>query len=282
MADAPSSKSGLGPTHVLIVEDDEQLARLIGRWVKEHYGDDAEVHLANSVEGGSERIADLSEIDVVLLDRHFPSGTGVDLLDQLYDRFDPIVVMITAVDPTTELIRFPVADYLVKPIDRPGLIKRLALLDKLNTSGALDAYSDARKASLLEYHLDDPDADPLFRRFAARWTYDRIEVAAGSEAVYVYELYTNAGVGVDISVAGILDGDLETLVADATLRPVGEVIPSGNGYAWVDVDRQDAIDPPSDGFVIYAFQHEIPEEFVTTSHVEDASAIEDALEDAYR
>lgn len=282
MAAESAQQSELGPTHFLVVEDDEHLASLLGRWVQDHYGDGATVHTAHSIDEATTVISELSALDIVLLDRHFPRGTGVDLLDTLYDQFDPIVIMVTGVEPSTELIRFPVADYLVKPIERPALIKRVSLLEKLRTSGALDAYSDARKASLLEFHLDDPDADPLFRRFAARWTYERLEVAAGEDDVYVYELYTNDVTGIDISVAGRLKGNVADLVADGILRPVGEVLPSGRGFAWIDVDREDVMEPSPNGLVIYEFDTDFPEQHISLLDGTDASDIAAALEDAYR
>lgn len=273
------------PRRILIVEDDEHLASILERWVLDHYGDAAEVHVATTIEEGRAELSELATLDVALLDRHFPRGAGDDLIEPIRARFDPIIVMITGVEPKTELIRLPVHDYLVKPIERPELVKRLALLEKLETSGALDAFADARKASLLEFHLEDPEGDPLFRRFAARWSYDRLEVAAGPNGTYVYELYIDDADDVShpirVSVIGTLDEDLEDLVGDEELEPVGELVPSGRELAWIDVDRREVVDPPPNGYVIYSFASDVPEAFVTANEVANGHEIERDLERAY-
>lgn len=271
----------LTENHVLIVEDDENLAALMERWIREHYGASVDVRVAHTIDEGNRTLAALSSIDVVLLDRHFPAGTGVDLLDTLHAQFDPIVVMITGVEPDTELIRFPVADYLVKPIERQSLIKRVALLEKLATSGSLDAYSNARKASLLEFHLDDPESDPLFRRFAAQWSYDRLEVAASAEGVYVYELYTGDRAAVDVSIVGTLSSDLGAAVARGALTPIGEVVATDDRFVWIDIERDEVVDPPAEGYVVYAFSDASPEQLVSSSAVADRVTIERDLESAY-
>lgn len=283
LAEHPDNAGTSPPLRILIVEDDADLAAMLGRWVRDHYGDAVDVSLAHSIEEGKTVLADLPTVDVVLLDRHFPQGSGDDLLNTLQRDFDPIVVMITGVEPNTELIRLPVADYLVKPLERGSLIKRLALLEKLDTSGALEAYANARKASLLEFHLDEPDDDPLFRRFAARWSYDRLEAAATSDRVYVYELYLDDAAHrdrVEVSLAGTLAGDLADLIAEGALVPVGELVPSGDELAWIDTGRGG--DPPDDGYVIYEFADDMPEQYVDPTVDVDSRPVERELEQAYR
>ena len=266
----------------LIVEDDEDLAALLAHWIHDGFAD-ATVDIAMSLEEAQDLIASLPGLDVVLLDRRLPSGTGDTLLDGLLRRFDPISVMITGVTPETEIIQLPISDYLVKPIDEETLVKRISLLTRLKTAGVLSAYTTARKAALLEFHLDDPDADPVFRRFAARWSYDRIEVADTGATAYVYELYT-AGQnapdrGVSVSVVGALDGEVATLLEEGVLTPIGELVPDGDDLAWLD--RSTPVEPVTDGYVIYAFADEMPERFITEHHHPDAMAVERSLEEAF-
>lgn len=278
----PPESGGDPDRQVLIVEDDRDLANLLATWIRTHWGDFVTVHIATTVEEGMERLTGLPTVDIVLLDRRFPEGSGDSLLDTLRSRFDAIVVMITGLEPETGIIRLPVTDYLVKPIDQQTLLTRLSLLEKLETAGVLDAYSDARKASLLEFHLDDPASDPLFRRFAARWSYDRIEVVDSGEAGYVYELYLGAREGeIGIKIVGTVRESLATLTEDGILRPVGELIPSGEGYAWIDINRDSSSDPPEDGFVIYEFSVETPEEFFDSEPVHGTDRIERLLEQTY-
>jgi len=77
----------------------------------------------------------------VLLDRLLPDGSARDLLEILPCQFDVITVMITAVSPGSDLIRLPVTDYLVKPVDKETLVTKLSLLEKLEGATALDAYT---------------------------------------------------------------------------------------------------------------------------------------------
>ena len=172
--------------HVLIVEDDEELAGLLQVWVEGWCGNHATVHVEHTVADAEQTLESRSVLDIVLLDRRLPDGSARDLLEILPCQFDAITVMITAVSPGSDLIRLPVTDYLVKPTDNETLVTKLSLLEKLEAANALDAYTDARKASLLEYHLDKPEETPLFRRFASRWSYDRLEVAHVDGAAVVY------------------------------------------------------------------------------------------------
>lgn len=272
--------------HVLIVEDDEDLSELLALWIRGHYGEATSVHVASSVDEGTERLSSLPRLDFALLDRRFPQGSGDALLETVSVRFDAIVVMITGVTPEEGIIRLPITDYLVKPIDQERLIKRLALLEKLKASGVLTEYTDARKASLLEYHLEEPDEHPLFRRFAARWSYDRLEVADAGEETYVYELYLGRNGQdedgrVSVSVVGSLAGDLADLVSAGELSPVGELVPSGPRHAWIDANRDDFIEPPPDGYVIYEFTGDGPEQLVTLGASEESRTLERILERTY-
>lgn len=287
--DTPNEPSDSSPRRqVLIIEDDTDLAGLLATWLRKHYGDTAEVQATHSVDEASSTLAALPTLDLVLLDRKLPEGTGDALLDTLRDQFDPIVVMVTGVEPQTELIRLPVTDYVVKPVDRAPLLKRLSLLEKLEANGSLSEYTDARKASLLEFHLEDPEADPLFRRFAARWSYDRLEVAATGKDSFVYELYLGGDdprpgekKRISVSVIGRLSTDLETLVDRGELEPVGELVPSGESHAWIDVDRSTVVDPPGDGYVIYEFVRGAPEPQLRSADGADIGRIERELEQAF-
>ena len=268
--------------HVLIVEDDRDLANLLASWIQTHWHNTVTVHIATTVEEGMERLSALPRLDIVLLDRRFPEGSGDSLVDTLRSRFDAIVVMITGLEPETGIIRLPVTDYLVKPIERQTLLTRLSLLEKLKTAGVIDAYSDARKASLLEFHLDDPESDPLFRRFAARWSYDRIEVIDTGERTYVYELYLGAREGdIGIKVVGTLEHALTELVETHVLQAVGELLPSADSYAWIDIDRSTVEDPPNDGYVIYEFTTDAPEDYLTATQINGTEKIERLLEETY-
>ena len=268
---------------VLIVEDDADLAELLAHWLDHHSLVTNAITIATSMTAASEELADMGVLDLVLLDRRLPQGMGDELLSTITGEFDPIVLMITGVEPSEALIRLPITDYLVKPIDEATLIKRIALLEKLDAAGVISDYTDARKAALLEYHLDDPISSPLFRRFAARWDYDRLEIAIDDEDSYVYELYLGGdGAEVSVSVVGRLVDDPNSLIADGTIRQVGEVIESGSDHAWIDVNGDRSLAVPETGFAVCEFVDDTPERFVEPVDSRSVEAVARALEHAYR
>lgn len=283
----PREPDGTSQRHVLVIEDDVDLADLLATWLRAHYGDRVAVHIAHSVADGHAELQRLHRLDLVLLDRKFPEGCGDELLDAIARAFDPITVMITGVAPDVDVIRLPITDYLVKPVDEETVVKRLSLLEKLQAANVLTDYANARKASLLEYHLDEPDDHPLFRRFAARWSYDRLEAVDTGEQVLIYELYLDQGEGPDRDISVSVVGTLGVPVADAVeagdLRPVGELVPSGNDHAWLDVDGTAPVEPADGGFVIYEFATATPEELVADDigPETDVPAIETMLERTY-
>lgn len=257
---------------IFILEDDEDLVDLMDAWLHRQYADDVSVHSAHSLEAAETVLEDLYTLDFAIIDRSLPDGDGDELLDVLISRFDPILVMITGTTPGPDLISLPIHDYFVKPIDEERLIKGLSLLEKLAAANSLEAFTDARKASLLEYHLEDPDSNPVFRRFAARWEYDRLEIAVHGDESIAYELYIGGpGAGSDpehsavhLSVAGGLNTDVESLLAAEAIAAEGELVPSGDGeYAWVNRRPTELIDT-SDGTIgIYRFTCQVPEQYLT-------------------
>ena len=280
---------GKGVTHILVIEDDVDLAELFSFWIADHFGTNIEVHVAHSLEEGERYLQRLHRVQFVILDRHFPEGSGDNLLESITRDFDAITIMITGVAPEIDIIRLPVTDYLVKPVDQETFIKRLSLLEKLQTAHVLDEYANARKASLLEYHLEDPDAHPLFRRFAARWSYDRIEAIDTGDEVLVYELYlghgeTDAERDISVSIVGSFDPELQGAVEAGIIRPVGELVPSGPEYAWIDVQYPEVIEPAENGYVIYEFTTDTPERLIASTIRSDTSSlrtIESRLESTY-
>jgi response regulator RpfG family c-di-GMP phosphodiesterase len=256
----------LTPPSVFILEDDEGIAELLRNWVSNLYGPDTQVYHEQTVKGSEETLHSLSMLDVAVLDRNLPDGKGGELLP-IITKFDAITIMFTAASPDTEIINLPINDYLVKPIDKETFVKRLSMLKKLEASNVLTEYSNARKASLLEYHLDKPDENALFRRFASRWDYDYLEIAHYNNETFVYELYTDnehrEESGAHLSFTGLLDTDLQSLLDSGAITPIGELLPTEHGYAWLDTDRDELIDIPEDAIAIYRFVGGSPEEYIT-------------------
>lgn len=104
------------PVHVLYIDDDPALARLVqkrlGRrgFVVEHAGDIAQ---------GLARV-DATDIDVVILDHYLASGTGLDVLAALKKRpVAPPVVYVTGSSEATvavDALKAGAADYVLKSV----------------------------------------------------------------------------------------------------------------------------------------------------------------------
>jgi DNA-binding response OmpR family regulator len=115
MDDAASDETTV-PT-ALVVDDEKQVAdayalRLEG------------VCDVDTAYGGQEALSTVAqrEIDVVLLDRHMPGLSGDEVLSELDERdYYGRVIMITAIDPSFDVLEMPFDDYLCKPIEREGV-----------------------------------------------------------------------------------------------------------------------------------------------------------------
>jgi DNA-binding response OmpR family regulator len=116
---------------VLVVEDQERLADLYETWLAGTY----DVRTAHTAAEAEELLDD--EVDVALLDRRLPDGSGDDVLTMIRDRgIDARVAMVTAVDPDFDILEMGFDDYVVKPVSESDLLDIVeGLLDR-------DAYSD--------------------------------------------------------------------------------------------------------------------------------------------
>ena len=113
--------------HALIVEDDEDSARMIGAVIA-HQGHT--VMYAPSVVAARRMLA-MQRADLLLLDLHLPDGHGFDLLDDAEALRDTILVLMTGqatLETSIRALRLGAADYLVKPIHPDHLKGVLARL----------------------------------------------------------------------------------------------------------------------------------------------------------
>jgi DNA-binding response OmpR family regulator len=133
--------------HVLVVEDERDLAELYTTWLAESY----RVHTVNDGRAALEELDD--EIRVVLLDRRMPDLSGDEVLDALRERgLDCRVAMVTAVEPDVDVVDMGFDDYLVKPVSRDELtrtVSNLLVRDEYD-EGVRRLFSLASKKALLE------------------------------------------------------------------------------------------------------------------------------------
>jgi DNA-binding NtrC family response regulator len=113
--------------HTLIVEDDEDSARMIAALVAR---EGHTVMCAHSI-AAARRMMAMKRPDLLLLDLHLPDGNGFDLLNDPEVVSDTMLVLMTgqaSLETSIRALRLGAADYLVKPINPQhlkGLLSRL-------------------------------------------------------------------------------------------------------------------------------------------------------------
>lgn len=152
---------------ILIVEDDESIADLYSQWLADH-------HSVRTAADGSDALRVLDEsVDVVLLDRRMPEMSGDDVLAAINERgLDPQVIMVTAVKPDFDIIELGFDEYLVKPVERADLVR------KVDESLAREAYeqylkeyyslTEQRKALEANREPDELESDNEYAEICAQ------------------------------------------------------------------------------------------------------------------
>jgi DNA-binding response OmpR family regulator len=135
---------------VLVVDDEPAYTDLLAEWLR----DDYDVRTATSGTDALEQLDDA--VDVVLLDRRMPGLSGDEVLDRIRESdFECRVAMVTAVEPSLDIVDMRFDDYLVKPISREelhevveNLLKRTTYAREIQTLFALTS----KRAVLEERH----------------------------------------------------------------------------------------------------------------------------------
>ncbi|MDY7229579.1 response regulator transcription factor [Hyalangium rubrum] len=113
-----------GTVQILLVEDDERLARLTARYLQEH---GLVVTVART---GSEGLAEASRhaFDVILLDLMLPGRDGLEVCRELRTRSDVPIIMVTARGEEADRVlglETGADDYLPKPYSSRELLARI-------------------------------------------------------------------------------------------------------------------------------------------------------------
>jgi DNA-binding response OmpR family regulator len=141
---------------VLVVEDQERLADLYETWLAADY----DIRTAHTAGEAAELIDD--DIDVALLDRRLPDGSGDDVLAMIREAgLDARVAMVTAVDPDFDILEMGFDDYIVKPVTESDLYDIVeGLLDRDRYSGDIQRYyALASKRATLESEMSANELD---------------------------------------------------------------------------------------------------------------------------
>ncbi|MCU4750380.1 HalX domain-containing protein [Halobacteria archaeon AArc-curdl1] len=133
--------------HVLVVEDEPDLANLYAAWLDSRCS-------VETVYDGNEALESIDEsIDIVLLDRRMPGLSGDTVLGTIRERnLDCRVAMVTAVEPDFDIIGMGFDDYLVKPVSKDELT---TIIDQLLLRSTYDEqlqefFALASKKALLD------------------------------------------------------------------------------------------------------------------------------------
>ncbi|QLH83992.1 response regulator transcription factor [Halosimplex pelagicum] len=106
-----------GEPTVLVVDDNRVIADTYAAFLADEFA-------VEVVYGGEAALDALGPaVEVVLLDRRMPGLSGDEVLARIEDRaLDCRVVMVTAVEPTVDVVDLPFDEYVVKPVGRSELI----------------------------------------------------------------------------------------------------------------------------------------------------------------
>lgn len=142
------------PPKVVLVEDEKPLADLYADWLRPVYT----VEVAHDLPTAVEVLDDT--VDIALLDRRLPDGSGDEILRFIRDiGLECRVAMVTAVDPGLDIIDMGFDDYLCKPITKDELHSMLrGLQERSFYQEAMDEYYTlVSKKALLETHCTDAE-----------------------------------------------------------------------------------------------------------------------------
>lgn len=145
---------------LLVVDDDRFVRDLLARWLK----DEGYACLTADGPAAARHCLERQAVDLVTLDIRMPGGSGLDLLEQIKERWaDTAVLMLTAEGHTDSAIRALTAGacgYLRKPVDREefriqvrnGLERRRLVLDNRDYTHRLEEKVREQTLALRRAH----------------------------------------------------------------------------------------------------------------------------------
>jgi two-component system phosphate regulon response regulator OmpR len=127
VSDAGHAASGEMARHILVVDDDNRLRRLLQRYLTEHGYHVTTAADANEAKAALKNFA----FDMMVLDVMMPGQNGINLTGELRHRFDLPILLLTALGESDDRVNGLSAgadDYLVKPFDPRELLLRIATI----------------------------------------------------------------------------------------------------------------------------------------------------------
>ncbi|MEM7153148.1 MAG: response regulator transcription factor [Myxococcota bacterium] len=109
---------------ILLVEDDDRLAKLTGRYLQNNA---CRVTLARTVGEATDALR-AEEFDTILLDLMLPDGDGLDLCRKIRQQTEAPIIIVTARGGPWDRVRgfdYGADDYVTKPFGPPELLARI-------------------------------------------------------------------------------------------------------------------------------------------------------------
>lgn len=141
------------PTRILLVEDDVQLAALIGEYLREH---EFQVEVDHRGDSGAERI--LREAPaLVVLDVLLPGLNGMDVCRRVRAGYAGPILMLTARDDDIDEIiglELGADDYVKKPVEPRVLLARIRALLRRTSQNSVTNVSETRCFTFGSFSID--------------------------------------------------------------------------------------------------------------------------------
>ena len=141
------------PTRILLIEDDVQLAALIGEYLRGH---EFQVTLEHRGDSGAERVL-RDAPDLVVLDVLLPGLNGMDVCRRVRaDYAGPILMLTARDDDIDEIIGLELGadDYVKKPVEPRVLLARIRALLRRTGQHAVTTASEPRCLSFGSFSVD--------------------------------------------------------------------------------------------------------------------------------
>ncbi|MDF3046901.1 MAG: response regulator [Candidatus Midichloriaceae bacterium] len=127
--------------HILIVEDDDKIRRLLQQYLK------SQGYLVSSVGtiADCEKIYNYFKFDLIILDIMLPDGTGVNFINQNRDKINVPVIIVSAlghVDDRVYALESGARDYITKPFELRELLLRIKNLISENSKSSEVVFGD--------------------------------------------------------------------------------------------------------------------------------------------
>ena len=145
--------SGIDDRHILVVDDDSRLRKLLRRFLSENG-----YHVSVAADATEARAALKNfAFDLMVLDVMMPGQDGISFTGELRETFDLPILLLTARGETEDRISGLSAgadDYLVKPFDPRELLLRIATIIRRASASGVEGMPISRSVRFGDFHFD--------------------------------------------------------------------------------------------------------------------------------